>query len=48
MITWNADLPFLFLKKEFNKDAREGFALTGFSHSTYGMGNNYGITNSFL
>jgi len=48
MITWNVDLPFLFLKKELNKGAREGFALTGFSHFTYEMGNNYGVTNSFL
>ena len=38
----------LFSKKELNKGAREGFALTGFSQFINELGNDYRITNSFL
>jgi len=40
MITWNADLPFLFLKKEMNKDVKKEI--------NKGVVLRYGITNSFL
>jgi len=40
MITWNADLSFLFLKKELNKGVKKKI--------NKGVVLRYGITNSFL